>query len=272
MFGLLLFATLASDPTDVRPVEPQLELSTILREWERVSDDTKTARLEIACTVNNLVFEEQKISAGELLLQFPGKGSLKLQPEKTLYQKFAIVRNRELRVVHDDAIRRIWTAEKLLRINDAERTFTIIDEPITSAFDESLTVPETFGQYFFWRLSLSQQYADLPFLLEIDSERVQKQWELKLTTRTGNAVILSARPKPDWLKELYSECLVMIDMTTWQTTAVKYIGSREKHEIVYKVNARQNNVPLPSDAFEPDLTGHRYEQSLNQQNPNPEDE
>ena len=249
--AVLASIKLLNEAAKTPPVDP--EIAEILNKWEAASRETKTARLQLARTVCNLVFDEEKLADVELIYDGRNKVSLKTRPtviQRGQISKWTDKSGRPFRLLPDHSEWRIWNADTTLIADDTSKSFESIDV-VVRASDR----PAPDSWVFMFRRAFSSDLS-LPFLLEIRASQIQKNWSLELHSRKNGGCILFAKPASN----LYglSECWIMIDETTWQTTAVKYFDLTGNLETVYKVTERETNPVLPPDTFSPDWKSLGY--------------
>ncbi len=236
------------DPTDLSPVTP--ELAEILDKWEAASRETKTVKLQFVRTVYNLVFEEERVADGELLIERPDKVSLVLRSFSiNNHEKSKRIgkSGRPFRIVADHAAKWIWNSNQLLMVDDELKIY------------ERAEIPEKRVTYrFIWLFAFAFSDTVLPLLHEIPVEKLRQDYSLKLVRRDNRSIILVASPRTAALRAQFIECYIMIDPNSWQTSAVKIIDPGRNMETVYRVDSREINPVLPADSFDPDLNARGY--------------
>ncbi|HEY4263312.1 MAG TPA: hypothetical protein VGM98_24330 [Schlesneria sp.] len=230
------------------PTKPD-EIDAILRNWQSAPRLSSNTKVEFNRTVYNLTSEEELISKAELTYDARGKVKLvighgDLDRRQTPTGKRIGKSGRPFTINHDRACSFLYTKHEIIQTNDDEKSYQII------------TSPEMGGVPLVEFQSLSRYW--LPFLLDIQAAELARDWSFTLRSRTDKSVLLSAIPRSEICKSFLGECLIMIDATTWQTSAVKYFDADGTTESVYKVDRRSstNTRSLKND-FEIDLKNYR---------------
>ena len=244
------------NPTDLSAVTP--ELAEILDKWETSSRDVKTAKIQVHRRVYNVIHEDEYRAEGELIFAAPGQISLAMKGNKINRRETSSRISKKGNPFHLKADRpewRIWTASQLWLIDEEEKTFECVSVPENNDHRDSYPHP-----WFAGWVAGARYETWIPFLVDIRVAEIRQDWQLKLHRKNDGSILLIAQPRTALMKLVHSECRVLIDTKSWQTTAVKYFSPSRDFETVYDVHRREINVELPIDCFEPDLKARGYRQ------------
>lgn len=224
------------------------EIAEILENWQSASALNSVSKVQLLRTVYNLVSEEELTSNAELTYDARGKVKLVISHgdfnrRQTPTGKRIGKSGRPFTIDHDRACSFLYTKHEIIQTNDDEKSYEIV------------TSPEMGGIPLVEFQLLSRYW--LPFLLDIQPEELVRDWSFSLRSHTDKSAILSARPRSEICKGFLSECLILIDTTTWQTSAVKYSSADGTTETVYKVERRSTNAQSLKNDFEIDLKNYR---------------
>jgi hypothetical protein len=276
------------DPTDLSPVTE--EVAEILSQWEAASRDRKTVKLNLVRTCYNLVFQVERLADVEMFYEAPGNLKLCMKGSTAVPQdRGARVVNPRLtkdgvpfRIEPDRDQAFIFSPRKLVIINDDDKTYEILKIPsgrlvdqvtnVLSASTEDhstqqrqeldrlfeMAVPILFG----FRQGVAAEQCVMELLIGTGSDQIRQDWSVRLLNRRNEQVILALTPRTSGLKQVFKECWIMIDTSTWQSTAIKQFLTYGSPEVVYKINDRQINPRLPADCFTPDLKAAGYKSLL----------
>jgi hypothetical protein len=234
-------------PITDRATRPDV-IDAILQNWQSASALNSNTKVQLNRTVYNLTSEEELTSNAELTYDARGKVKLVISHgdfnrRQTPTGKRIGKSGRPFTINHDRASSFLYTKHEIIQTNDDEKSYQII------------TSPEMGGVPLVEFQLLSRYW--LPFLLDIQAAELARDWSFTLRSRSDKSVILSAVPRSEICKDFLGECLIMIDATTWQTSAVKYFDPNGTTETVYKVDRRSTNTRSLKNDFEFDLKNYR---------------
>ncbi len=242
------------DPIEPSPVTP--ELAAILDKWEATLREIKTAKLKFQHTVYNKVFETETRSDGELFYMAPDKFGVVLRPDRIVGNQRGKPPARGLRIGTSGHPFRLeegraesWflTQNELVFCDDEDKTYAYFLVPRKDVSRPLNLWDATHGR-------LMRQL----FLFGNNADGMRTKWTFKLSGVSKDSVLLVATPREVGLKRFVSECWILVNTNTWQTSAVKYVDSAGTVESVYKINDREINVVLPHNCFSPDLKARGY--------------
>lgn len=224
------------------------EIDAILKNWQSASALNSISKVQLNRTVYNLTSEEELTSNAELI--YDARGQVKLvishgdfDRRQTPTGKRIGKSGRPFKISHDRACSFLYTKHEIIQTDDEGKTYQI------------MTSPEMGGVPLVEFQLLSRCW--LPFLLDIQPTELLHDWSFTVRSRSDKAVMLSAIPRSEICKDFLGECWIMIDATTWQTSAIKYYDTDGATETVYKVQHRSANKRSLKNDFEIDLKNYR---------------
>ena len=222
----------APDPTDLSAVTPELE--AILSQWEAASRRTTAVHAAFKRTVSNSVFETEKRSEGRITYQAPHSMTVVFQGDKLARGRGGRGNGKggfPYRMEADRSETCVWTEKSFTWANDEDQTYEVVELPPHERLPP-LTVPS-------WLFGPFQQR--LPFLFDIRSEQLRREWSLTLTKSTDGKAVIEATPRTAMLKQWFSRCFVKLDTKEWHLDAVKYIDPTQNLETVYVIQDWRTN-------------------------------
>ena len=220
------------DPTEPSTVTPELE--AILSQWEAASRRTKIVHAAFKRIVSNSVFETEKLSEGRITYQAPHSMTLVLQGDKLARGRGGRgngKRGNPYRLEADRSETFAWTENTFIWANDEDQTYEVVELPLNER-------PQSI-MLFSWLIGPFQQR--FPFLFEIRSEQLRREWSLTLTKSTDGKTVIEATPRTAMLKLWFSRCFVKLDTKEWRIDAVKYIDPTQNLETVYLIQSWRTN-------------------------------
>ncbi|MDB5346777.1 MAG: hypothetical protein JWP89_5154 [Schlesneria sp.] len=223
-------------------------IDAILKNWQTASMLNSNTKVQFNRTVYNLASEEELTSNAELTYDARGKVKLVIRHgdfnrRQTPTGKRIGKSGQPFTINHDRACSFISTKHEIIQTDDDDKSYQII------ASLEMGGVPLV-------EFQLLSRYW-LPFLLDIQPAELVRDWSFSQRGSTGKSVILVATPRTETCKSFLAECWIVIDATTWQTSAVKYFDADGTTETVYKVDHRSTNTRSLKNDFEIDLKNYR---------------
>jgi hypothetical protein len=234
-------------PITGRPVRT-IEIDEILKNWQSASALNSISKVQFTRTVYNLTSEEELVSKAELTHDARGNlklviGHLDFDRRLNPTSKRIGKSGRPFTINHDRACSFLHTKHQIIQTDDDDKTYQVI------------TSPEMGGVPLVEFQLLSRYW--LPFLLDIQPAELLHDWSFSVRSRSSTSVMLAAIPRSENCKSFLSQCLIMIDATTWQTVAIKYVDAEGATETVYKVDHRSIYARSLKNDFEIDLKNYR---------------
>ena len=237
---------------DLRVEKLSPELETILKNWERSSNQIQTLQGRHYRWVYNLVFNVEKRSEGVFYYKSPDKGRIDLDGRQPAPDEVSQRKDSKT------------GAPFTIQADHPEKW--ICDGKVVWQIDEEKKTAEQFA------IPPKQQGKNiidgpLPFLFGMSADKAEKRYSFRLLRDTVNEVWLEVTPR--WKQDAanYRQATVVLDKATYLPKAVRLIdppGSTEtafrfeELEVNHKDNIFQRLLPgAKRDPFDPDLRGYK---------------
>lgn len=249
-------------PKRTRPVVQELkiaplpkELEELLKEWELQSAKIRTLVGEHQRIVYNGVFEVEKYANGKFYYESPDKGRIDLEGvevEKGTPAKRQNTKGEDYKIEADQKTKWVCTGDKILNINDDEKTYESFDLP-----------KELQGTNII--------HGPLPFLFGMKAEEAKRRFEIAFVNQknpkqnNADVVWLTAKPRMVADRENFQLATIILDRKRFLPHAVKLLDPSGNLETVYTFPAKslhvnQRNMIPPifrNDPFHPRLAGYK---------------
>lgn len=251
-FALHLFSapvTVDSEPLTVDVNPNQLTVDTVLTEWCQASQNIKQFDAKLTRVEYDSTFEVERRQMGRFYYRAPGQGRLDIRPIP------AAKGVRFAKVAQTFPESWIWTGERVIVIDEATRTYRSASVP--DKRDES-----NWFENWFWLARKPQPF--LPLVVDLNEERLRRDFEFKLTRIEASEVRLSATPLTKEWGPLYQSIEIILDREGFQVKAIKYVDSRgTKTSVVVFSAVKINKIPPDEqDLLHPDLEKMQYQNAV----------
>jgi hypothetical protein len=202
-----------------------------------------------------MVFDVEIWADGDLFFEAPNKACLIVRPAQLEQNDATAATSRRVgrtgnpfRIERGRAERWISNGHELMAINDEERMY----ERVTlRSEDGEKRVP--------WLLYVEPcQLCRELFLLDFDAEQIRRDFQFELKRNSPRTVVIVATPRSAKTNLNLGERWIIVDRSSWRTTAVKFFDPSGNLETVYQFQDWATNVKLPEDCFNPDLERAGY--------------
>jgi len=245
------------------PQKPAADLDQILAEWEKAASKIRRLDGEFTRFKYDRAVEVEKRAEGTFALEgencaryrtFPGLPNPAAAPKKKGKN------GRPFDLKTDEPESWYWTGRKLIRSNDVDLTYELINFPLdgesTSAF-----------------LRLLAESSDLSiarsFVLGIPARQLKAKFRVVIEQVSAEEVWLTFLPRVQQIAAICIKAVLILDRRTWLPKALKQIDPTGSEMVHIFKNMRINaEAELADDLTKPNLEGYR--QILNKAPPKTE--
>lgn len=222
------------------------EILAILSKWEVASRQANVIHTRFARTVYNLAAEQEIVSKADLIYDTSGQIRLSISRRDGDIQQAKSSRltkaGNVFRIIEDRPQSLLVTPSEIIQTDDVAKSYEIItwaDVGVSRADVQLL------------------RREGLPFLLDIRTAQLQRDWSFSLRGNNSKSALLIAKPRTKPGTHPVSECFIQLDTQTWQVKAVKYFDADGITETVYNVVGHETDSRKLDAAFEFDLKNYR---------------
>ncbi|MDB5345146.1 MAG: hypothetical protein JWP89_3523 [Schlesneria sp.] len=220
----------SNDPKDRSVVTP--EVADLLDHWEKGA--TQSSRQLTFCrTKYNLINEVETRARGSFCYVASDRGEFRFEDEGIDSTRTSNRKNAQGKPFTIEAGASEfweWRESELLHVNHTNKTYSVV--PLPRAVRPK-------SQNIF--LQSIQEHA--PFIVDIRTDSIRREWSLTLLKQGSSHVILEATPRTAARKHRFSRCLLLLNANSLELSAIKYVDADQVHETVYVLDrCRQLNA------------------------------
>ncbi|HEY4262352.1 MAG TPA: hypothetical protein VGM98_19480 [Schlesneria sp.] len=212
-----------NDPKDLSSVTT--EIADVIARWEKSTIPSPKV-FEFHRTTYDLSRQVETRATGFFQYVSPNDGTLRFADETSMSTPVSHRKNAQgKRFVYEASSSEEWrwSEREIFHINDTNKTYSIAPLPIVLNSE----VNDHFRQTI---------EARAPFIIEVRSDVIRREWSFTLRQQDDKACILEAIPRTAARRRDFSKCLIRLDAKSGRLTAVKYVDADQVHETVYVID------------------------------------
>jgi hypothetical protein len=212
-----------NDPQDLSPVTA--ELADMIDRWEKAATPSPKV-FEFHRITYDLSRQVETRATGLFQYVSPNEGALCFADETSMstpvsYRKNAQGKQFVYEASSSEEWR--WSEWEIFHINNTNKTYSIAPLPKTLKYE----VNDHFRQTI---------EARAPFIIEVRSDVIRREWSFTLRQQNNNECFLEAIPRTAARRRDFSKCLIRLDAKSGRLTAIKYVDADQVHETVYVID------------------------------------
>lgn len=234
-----------AQPLRIQKLSPELE--QILKDWEqqtakiqKLQGDTKYREIEQA-------FAVEFRGEGRFAFEAPDRGNYELQPAKISKGETSSIKNEQsepYRLEPKAAERWVCTGKEILKIDESQKTYEVVEIPEERRGDRIIEAP-------------------LPFLFGMKAEQAKQRYQIELKKETDKDIALQLRPNWSGDAANWSKATVIISKSNYLPREVRLIspgGTSMRIHTFENVKVNSNNIfrsLFGDDPFRPKLKNYK---------------
>lgn len=227
----------------VEPVSP--ELQKVLENWEKESSKILWLSGDHERIQYDNTFFVESRSSGRFVYEAPDKGRYEFEGAKISKDDVSKKQGpdkKPYKLQAGPSERWICTGKEVIKINDVDKTFDVVEIPEDQRGEKIMEGP-------------------LPFLFGMKAEQAKKRYQLQLLNKPDDSRIwIYVVPRFDQDKRNYREATIILDPKSFHPIAVRMIDPRGAEETVHKFKNVRDTKPifnLGSDPFKFNSRGYQ---------------
>ncbi len=227
----------------VEPVSP--ELQNVLERWEKESAKIQWLSGDHERIHYDHTFFVESRSAGRFVYEAPDKGRYEFEGVKIGKDEVSKKQGpdkKPYKIQSGLAERWICTGKEVIKINDVDKTYDVVEIPEDQRGEKIMEGP-------------------LPFLFGMKAEQAKRRYHLELLDKPDDPRIwIYVVPRLEQDRRNYREATIILDGKSFHPIAVRMIDPRGAEETVHKFKGVRDTKPifsLGSDPFKFNAKGYQ---------------
>ncbi len=196
----------AAEPLRIQKLSPELE--QILKEWERHTAKIQKLEGDTRYREIDKTFSKEFRAEGKFAFEAPDRGNYELRPVKIAKGEVSAVKDDDkipYELKPKDAERWVCTGSQIIQINEAQKTYDLVEIPEERRGDRIIDAP-------------------LPFLFGMKAEQAKQRYQIELAKQTDQDIVLQLRPNWSGDAANWSKATVVISKSNYLPREVRLIA------------------------------------------------
>ena len=235
----------SAEPLRIQKVSPELE--KILKDWELKTSKIEKLQGDTRYREFDKTFAVEYRAEGKFAFEAPDRGNYELRPVKVNKGDASSLKDEQgeaYKLTPKAAERWVCTGAEILKIDEAQKTYEIVEIPEERRGDRIIEAP-------------------LPFLFGMKAEQAKQRYQIELGKETDQDIVLQLRPNWSGDAANWSKATVIISKTNYLPREVRLIapgGTSMRIHTFENIKVNSDNIfrsLFGDDPFKPKLRNYK---------------
>lgn len=235
----------AAEPLRIQKVSPELE--KILKDWEQKTAKIEKLQGDTRYREFDKTFAVEYRAEGKFAFEAPDRGNYELRPVKINKGDASSLKDEQgeaYKLTPKAAERWVCTGAEILKIDEAQKTYEVVEIPEERRGDRIIEAP-------------------LPFLFGMKAEQAKQRYQIELGKETDQDIVLQLRPNWSGDAANWSKATVIISKTNYLPREVRLIapgGTSMRIHTFENIKVNSDNIfrsLFGDDPFKPKLRNYK---------------